>query len=176
MVFLKRAVFVLIVALFVGAAAFADTDVAAAASDDCCDDEITVDADDAYDRSQRPDRDPVEGHWAVYIEWHPELDTSRRYRIAIVRNTYGVFEDAEYIGVATCAQTGCKKGEVKLLLNATETPNEFDARMVTNEGFGRGMAILTPDSDGRPNSAIDMRDVKYDGHTMTKWFVRVMDS
>ncbi|MDL2264073.1 hypothetical protein LJC31_05415 [Synergistaceae bacterium OttesenSCG-928-I11] len=96
--------------------------------------------------------------------------------MAIVKNTYGVFEDAEYIGVATCEQTGCTKGEVKLLLRRTAKQNEFEASMVTNAGFGKGIAVLVADpDDGRADSAIDMRDVKYDGHTMAKWIVRVID-
>lgn len=150
--------------------------MASGVGDDCCEDRIAVDADDAYERAQRRDRDPVEGLWVTYIYWHPELDAARSYRMAIVRNTYGVFEDAEYIGVATCEQTGCVKGEVKLLLRRTDEPNAFDASMVTNAGFGRGTAVLTADpDDGRADSAIDMRGVRYGEHTMAKWIVRVID-
>ena len=163
---LSRSIFALLLVALLVPPAFA-----------CCDDLVVVDATDAYERSQREERDPIEGFWATHIIWHPEPDAARSYRLAIVKNIYDVYPEAEYIGVATCEQSGCIKGEVKLLLHSTHRKNEYETVMLTNKGLGRGKAILTRDpEDNRPNSVIDMRNVKFNEHVMTKWLVRVMDS
>lgn len=139
----------------------------------CCDDAITVDADDAFERSQRVGRAAVEGLWAVQIDWHPEETYARTYRLAIVRNRYDVFKDAPYIGVATCDKAGCVRGEVKLLLYPAKKSGTFDAVLVTGKGFARGPAYLEPDETGRKNSALDLREVLFGDKRMTRWMLRV---
>ena len=143
----------------------------------CCDGEpITVDANDAFRRAQRKGRDPIEGFWDVQLDWHPEKDSARSYRVAIVRNAYDVFQDADYLGVADCKGKrgkGCVRGEVKMFLYRTNRPNEFDTIMVTNVGYGKGRATLGPDDEGRENAALDMRQVVFHVRPMTEKLVRV---
>ena len=139
----------------------------------CCDDPVVVDMDDALRRSQRKGRDPIEGFWGVRLDWHPEADSARSYRVAIVRNTYDVYEDADYLGVSTCFSPGCVKGEVKMFLYRTNRPNEFDAVMVTSVGYGKGRATLGPDGEGRGNASLDMRAVLFGDRRMTQRLVRI---
>jgi hypothetical protein len=139
--------------------------------------EECVDADEAFDYSLREGRDPVEGFWGIYLDWNPDPGTVRHYRAAIVKNKYGVYPEADYIGVATCGGDGCQKGEIKLLLTKIpDAPDEFSATIMTKGGGARGRAILTNDpSDGRERCALDTRDVKYDGRVVASWMLRVID-
>jgi hypothetical protein len=141
---------------------------------DDCEGPGTVDGDDAYERSRRSGRDPVEGFWGIYVDWHPDAGSSRSYRMAIVTNIYDVYPEADYLGVVTCALQGCKKGEVKLLLSRTEKDNEFRATLLTEKGGAQGIALLVDADDGRKQSALDLRDVKYEGRVMAKWMLRII--
>jgi hypothetical protein len=140
-----------------------------------CDDPTVIDGLEAYERSQREGRDAVEGFWGMYLDWNPQPGTNRSYRLAIVKNTYGAFPDADYLGVSTCDSPGCKRGEVKLLLKATDAPDRFDATLLVSGGDGgRGPALLMrADGSDRENSAIDLSQVKYQGKTMAKWMLRI---
>lgn len=139
----------------------------------CCGDVPAVDADDALKRSQRKGRDPIEGFWGVHIDWHPEKNASRMYRVAIVKNTYDIFTDADYLAVSTCKSAGCVSGEVKMFFYRTNKKNEFDAVIVTSVGYGRGKAFLVTDDEGREDSALDMRKVTFNERPMTKWLLRI---
>lgn len=138
--------------------------------------EDCVDADEAYRFALREGRDPVEGFWGIYIDWHPEPGTTRHYRMAVVKNLYDVYPEAGYVGVATCDQGDCKKGEIKLLLE--KIPGETDAFMatlLTKDGGAKGLAVLTKDpDDDREKSALDMREVRYDGKRMTNGMLRII--
>jgi hypothetical protein len=147
---------------------------AAAFACDDCEEPGTVDGDDAYERSRREGRDPVEGFWGIYLDWHPDKGAGKSYRMAVVKNTYDVYPEADYIGVATCDLQGCRKGEVKLLLSRTDKENEFDAVLITENGGGKGVALLVDADDGRKLSAIDLREVKYEGQVMAKWMLRII--
>jgi hypothetical protein len=163
----------MLLAVFAGSF-FLMTSGAARACDDC-DEPGTVDADDAYSRSLREGRDPVEGFWGIYIDWNPDgPDLARSYRMAIVTNTYDVYPEADYVGVATCTLPGCNRGEVKLLLNKTGKENEFQATLLAKNGGAKGIALLVDADDGRKLSALDLREVKYDGHHMAKWMLRII--
>ena len=72
-----------------------------------CEEPVVVDGLEAFDRSKREGRDAVEGFWGIYMDWQPESGAARRYRMAVVKNDYGVYEGADYIGVVTCDQPGC---------------------------------------------------------------------
>ncbi|MDR1510271.1 MAG: hypothetical protein LBS53_11595 [Synergistaceae bacterium] len=140
-----------------------------------CDEPVIIDGLEAYDRSLREDRDAVEGFWGIYLDWQPEEGASRRYRMAVVKNDYGVYPEADYIGVVTCDQPGCARGEVKLLLSGTDKPDEFDATLlVTDTDGGRGVAVLKPHEDtGRENSVLDMSALRYKDRSMTMGMIRI---
>jgi hypothetical protein len=141
-----------------------------------CDEPVIIDGLEAYDRSLREGRDAVEGFWGIYLDWQPEAGASRRYRMAIVKNDYGVYAGADYIGVSTCDQPGCARGEVKLLLSSTDKPGEFDATLlVTDTDGGRGVAVLKRHEDtGRDDSVLDMSALRYKGRSMTMGMLRIM--
>ena len=141
---------------------------------DDCDKPGMVDADDAYAWSLRDGRDAVEGFWGIYVDWNPDTSESQSYRMAIVKNRYGVYPEADYIGVATCDSGGCEKGEVKLLLSSTKKKNEFKATLLTKNGGAKGTAILADADDGRKDCALDMRNVKYSGNMMAGWMIRII--
>ncbi len=138
--------------------------------------EDCVDADEAHRFSLREDRDPVEGFWGIYIDWHPEPTTTRHYRMAVVQNRYDIYPEADYVGVATCSQGDCEKGEIKLLLQKIpDEPDAFMATLLTGDGGATGRAILMRDADNdREKSALDMRDVLYDGKRMTHGMLRII--
>jgi hypothetical protein len=141
-----------------------------------CEEPAVVDGLEAYERSLREDRDDVEGFWGIYLEWQPEKDASRSYRIAVVKNTYdGVYPDADYLGVVTCDLPGCTRGEVKLLLMKTDEPGEFDGTLlVTDTDGAKGKAILADDTEnGREKSVLDMSGMKYQGHVLANWMIRI---
>jgi hypothetical protein len=140
-----------------------------------CEEPVIIDGLEAYDRSLREDRDGVEGFWGIYLDWQPEKGASRAYRMAIVKNGYDVYPEADYLGVVTCDQPGCVRGEVKLLLSVTGEPDEFDATLLVTDSDGaKGRAILTDDAEnGREKSVLDMREVKYRGHVMAEWMIRI---
>jgi hypothetical protein len=141
---------------------------------DDCDEPGLVDGDEAYRLSFREGRDLVEGFWGIYVDWHPDSGAAKSYRMAIVKNTFGVYPEADYLGVSTCDRPGCKKGEVKLLLSRTDVENEFQATLLTEKGGGgKGKALLLDSDDGRENSALDLQDVKYDGKMMAYWMLRI---
>lgn len=140
----------------------------------CCNDVPTVDGDDAHKRSQRRDRDPIEGLWTVSLDWHPERLSALSYNVAIVQNEYDVFKDSDYVGATICKNKNsiCVNGEVKMFFYRTPTPGEYNAVMVTSVGYARGKAYLT-DDDGRPNSLIDMSRVTLSGRRMAASVRRV---
>ncbi|MDR1915124.1 MAG: hypothetical protein LBQ58_00930 [Synergistaceae bacterium] len=140
-----------------------------------CEEPVIIDGLEAYDRSLRKGRDDVEGFWGIYLDWQPEKGANRSYRMAIVKNTYDVYPEADYIGVVTCNIPGCTRGEVKLLLTRTDKRNEFESTLLVSDVDGaKGIAILTDDAEnGRKNSVLDMRDMKYRGHVMAEWMVRI---
>ena len=142
-----------------------------------CDEPVIVDGLEANDRSRREGRDPVEGFWGIYMDWQPEAGATKRYRMAVVKNDYGVYEGADYIGVVTCDQPGCTRGEVKLLLTKTDDPKKFDATLlVTDTDGGRGTAVLQEhDSTGRADSVLDLSDLKYEGRQLTYGMVRIIN-
>jgi hypothetical protein len=147
---------------------------AAAACD--CEEPVIVDGLEAYERSLREGRDDVEGFWGIYLDWQPEAGAVRRYRMSIVKNTYeGVYPEADYLGVATCDQPGCTRGEIKLLLTKTGEPGVFDGTLLVSDVDGaKGKAFLTDDEEnGRENSALDLRDMKYRGQVMAEWMIRI---
>lgn len=140
---------------------------------------VVVDAADAVARSQREGRDPVEGRWAIYIDRAPVAlapGASRSFRLAVARNTYGVYAEWEYVGVATCNRPGCARGEVKLLLSRTARPGVYRAVLLAAPGAAaEGEALLVVDEErNRPDSVLDMRAVLYEGQVVAKWMVRVM--
>jgi hypothetical protein len=141
-----------------------------------CDEPVVIDGDEAYARSFREGRDPVEGFWGIYLNWQPEKDAARSYRMAIVKNDYGVYPEADYIGVATCGKPGCNKGEVKLLLKKTGDPREFEATLlVSDTDGGKGVAVLgRHGSTGRDDSALDLSALKYNGRRMSRGMVRII--
>jgi hypothetical protein len=159
--------------VFLGLAITTLVAASAYACDDC---EVPgmVDGDEAYARSRREGRDAVEGFWGIYVEWHPDRGAARSYRMAIVRNTYDIYPEADYVGVSTCSLPGCNKGQVKLLLKKTERENEFEAALLTENGGGKGRAVLMDADDGRPLAALDLREVKYEDHTMAPWMLRII--
>lgn len=147
----------------------------AAACDDC--ENPVIDAAEAHARSMREGRDPVEGFWLVYLDWKPEDESlARSYRIAVVRNTYGVYPEADYLGVATCDSPGCKRGEVKLTLKRAFRDGDFEAVFMVSDGVtAKGTAMLTGDDErGRPDSVIDMSGVKYEDKAPTLAIVRII--
>ena len=136
---------------------------------------VIVDADRARELSQRKGRDAIEGLWGVYHEWYPS-ETAWTYRVAVVKNTFGVFPKAKYIGVVTCERDGCIRGEVRMLFTPVpKSKNEYLATFVTASGDVTGSAHLGKDDDGRQNSAIDMRSVKMEGRVLTNWILRIID-
>jgi hypothetical protein len=141
-----------------------------------CEEPVIVDGLEAHERSLRPDRDAVEGFWAAYLEWQPEAGAARRLRLAVVKNDYGVYPGADYIGVSTCDQPGCTRGEVKLLLTRTDDPQKFEAvLLVTDTDGAKGTAVLTSDEDtGRQNALLDLSDLKYKDTMMTNGMVRII--
>ncbi|MDR1471164.1 MAG: hypothetical protein LBS75_01450 [Synergistaceae bacterium] len=140
-----------------------------------CEEPVIIDGLEAYDKSLRKDRDDVEGFWGIYLDWQPEKGASRSYRMAIVKNFYDVYPEADYLGVVTCDLPGCTRGEVKLLLTRTGKRGEFDGTLlVTDVDGAKGRAILTDDAEnGRKNSVLDLRGMKYRGHVMAEWMVRI---
>jgi hypothetical protein len=142
-----------------------------------CEEPVIVDGIEAHERSLRQDRDIVEGFWAVYLDWQPEAGASRRLRLAVVKNDYGVYPGADYIGVSTCDQPGCTRGEVKLLLTRTEDTQKFEAvLLVTDTDGAKGTAALTEDEyTGRPNAVLDLSALRYKDRMMTYGLVRVVD-
>jgi hypothetical protein len=166
--------FLLLVKIAVFIAFIACTAFPAAACD--CEEPVIVDGLEAYDRSLREGRDAVEGFWGIYLDWQPEKGANRRYRMAIVKNDYGVYPGADYIGVSTCDQPGCTRGEVKLLLSKTDKPDEFDAvLLVTDTDGGRGVAALKRHEEtGRENSVLDMSALRYKGRSMTMGMLRII--
>jgi hypothetical protein len=140
-----------------------------------CEDPVVVDGLEAYDRSLMEGRDDVEGFWGIYLDSPPTPGIARSYRMAVVKNSYDVFPEADYLGVATCDSPGCVRGEVKLLLTRTEREGEFDAVLLVTENDGaRGPAFLVDADDGREQSALDLREVKYMGNLIAMWMVRII--
>ena len=135
----------------------------------------SVDDTEAYALSMREGRDPVEGLWLVYLDWMPADGLSRKYRIAIVRNDFGVYPEASYLGVATCDSPGCRRGEVKLTLTG-KGDGKFGAALKVTEGITAfGDAFLVADDErGRKNSLLDMNAVKYKGRPPTVAIIRII--
>jgi hypothetical protein len=142
-----------------------------------CEEPVIVDGIEAHERSLRPDRDAVEGFWAVYLDWQPEVGAARRLRLAVVKNDYGVYPGTDYIGVSTCDQPGCTRGEVKLLLTRTGAPKKFEAvLLVTDTDGAKGTAVLTEDEHtGRQDALLDLSALRYKDRMMTYGLVRVVD-
>jgi hypothetical protein len=140
-----------------------------------CDEPVVIDGLEAYERSRREGRDPVEGLWGIYIDWQPEAGAARSYRMAIVKNDYGVYPEADYVGVVTCDKPGCVRGEVKLLLTRTDTPSRFDAvLLVTDTDGAKGAAVLGTDKyTDRENSMLDMGSMLYKNRMMTMGMIRI---
>jgi hypothetical protein len=97
--------------------------------------------------------------------------------MAVVKNDYGVYPEADYLGVVTCDQPGCTRGEVKLLLSRTDEPDRFDATLlVTDTDGGKGVAVLKRHDDtGRENSVLDMSALRYKDRSMTMGMIRIMN-
>jgi hypothetical protein len=142
-----------------------------------CDEPVVVDGLEAYTRSLRDGRDAVEGFWGIYLEWQPEKGAARSFRLAIVKNDYDVYPGADYIGVATCDKPGCVRGEVKLLLTATDAPDRFEATLlVTDTDGAKGTAYLKlHEETGRENSLLDLSDLKYQDKEMSKGMLRIIN-
>ncbi|MDR1650893.1 MAG: hypothetical protein LBR87_03820 [Synergistaceae bacterium] len=140
-----------------------------------CEEPVIVDWKDAYDRSLREGRDPVEGFWGIYLDWQPESGAARAFRLAVVKNDYGVYPGADYIGVATCDKPGCSRGEVKLLLTSAEDPSRFEATLlVTDTDGAKGTAILKPhEGTNRPDSELDLSGLRYKDRQMTEGMLRI---
>jgi hypothetical protein len=168
----RKFFFALLVVLLTGFFFMAVTKAASACDD--CDEPGTVDADDAYNRSLRPDRDPVEGFWGIYLDWNPDPESARSFRMAVVTNTYGLYPEADYVGVATCSLPGCDRGEIKLLLKKTDRENEFEGTLLTKKGAAKGKALLVDADDGRPLAALDLRGLKYEGRAVANWMLRII--
>jgi hypothetical protein len=168
----RKLFFTLLLVLLTGFFFIAVTKAASACDE--CDEPGLVDAGDAYDRSLRPDRDPVEGFWGIYIDWNPDPESAKSFRMAIVTNTYGVYPEADYVGVATCSLPGCDRGEIKLLLKKTGRENEFEGTLLAKNGSAKGKALLVDADDGRPLCALDLRELKYEGRVMAKWMLRII--
>lgn len=135
---------------------------------------VIVDPDRAKERSLRVGRDPIEGYWGVYHNWYPVSGASRSYRVAIVRNDFGVFPKARYLGVVMCEKPGCTRGEVRFLF--TPSPGgegRYDTVFRTGSGDVRGYARLAAKQTGEPDSVIDMRALKMKGHSLTNYIVRI---
>lgn len=135
---------------------------------------VIVDPDRAKERSLRAGRDPIEGYWGVYHNWYPVWGASRSYRVAIVRNDFGVFPKARYLGVVMCKKPGCTRGEVRFLFTPTSGgEGRYDAVFRTGSGDVRGYAHLAAKQTGEPDSVIDMRALKMKGHSLTNYIVRI---
>jgi hypothetical protein len=143
--------------------------------DDC--EPTVVDGQQAYEHSLRAGRDEVEGFWGIYYDWQPEGFGTKRHGMAIVKNDYEIYPEADYLGVVTCDSPGCRKGEVKLILEKTDEHGVFRASLIVTEDVtASGLARLTKDDeDGRENAALDMREVKYNGIAPAKWIVRMLE-
>jgi hypothetical protein len=142
-----------------------------------CDEPVIIDGLEAYDRSRREGRDIVEGFWGIYLDWQPEAGANRSYRMAVVKNDYeGVYPEVDYIGVVTCDQPGCTRGEVKLLLTKTDDPDKFEAvLLVTDVDGAKGTATLkTHEDTKREDSLLDMSEMKYQDKLMTYGMVRII--
>lgn len=133
-----------------------------------------IDADAAYERSQRAGRDDVEGFWSVRLLIEPDRDAARSFRVAIVKNDGEHYGDWDYVGAVTCSKPGCRRGEIRLLLRRRAS-DTFDARILYADRYAEGTARLGVDpSDGRPNSGLDMSGVLYDGRLAAEWFLRIV--
>ena len=159
---MRRFLISLSMLLMLSAAAFA-----------CCGDPITVDLDSVLEHAARSGREPIEGLWNVSFDWYPQAEAVTSYTMAIVRNEYGVYKNADYLGVSTCREEGCLPGEVAMLFTRTDDAQVFDAVVVTENGFGRGNVRLLEDGRGRKNALLDTSDVKYSVHTMMERLLRV---
>jgi hypothetical protein len=171
--FYRKKFSIALLVILLASACWAMTASPALACDDC-DEPGRVDAGEAYDRSLREGRDPVEGFWGIYVDWNPDPDSANSYRMAVVANTYGIYPEADYVGVATCSLPGCDRGEIKLLLKKTENENEFEGTLLTQKGGAKGKAFLVDADDGRPLAALDLRDLKYEGRQTAKWMLRII--
>lgn len=134
---------------------------------------VIVDADDARSRAQRTLRDPIEGLWGVYHKWYPVSGVAKSYRVSIVKNVYNVFPEAKYLGVVMCNTNGCVRGEVRFLFSPAKKKGEYRATVLTGRDDVEGNAVLGKNTDGKPNTALDMRQVTYDGRVMMNWMVRI---
>ncbi|MDR1482691.1 MAG: hypothetical protein LBI74_08710 [Synergistaceae bacterium] len=140
-----------------------------------CEDPVVIDGLEAYDMSLREGRDDVEGFWGIYLDLPPTPGNARTYRMAIVKNSWDVFPEADYLGVATCDSPGCVRGEVKLLLTRTDQEGKFDAVLLVTENDGaRGPAFLVDADDGRERGALDLQEVKYMGNFIARWMLRII--
>jgi hypothetical protein len=142
-----------------------------------CEEPVIVDAAEAYERALREDRDPVEGFWGIYMDRQPEAGANRSYRMAVVKNDYGIYEGADYIGVVTCGKPGCVRGEVKLLLTKTDDPRKFEATLlVTEDDGGKGTAILgRHERTGREDALLDLSGLRYEDKLLSYGMVRIIN-
>ena len=142
------------------------------------DEPVIVDGIAAYYRSlNKDDRDNVEGHWGMFMDWQPEEGANQRIRLAVVKNDYGVYEGADYVGVNTCDRPGCVRGEIKLALKKTDNPIRFDATFIMGgRGIASGMAVLGIDNyTGREDSALSLNSLRYQDRHLTYGMIRIMD-
>ena len=140
---------------------------------------VIVDAYEAHARSLRDGRDAVEGFWAIFMEWQPERGAAIRYRMAVVKNDYGVYGGADYVGVTTCDRPGCTLGEIKLALKKTDDPTKFEATLIMGgRGIASGTAVLGTNKDRdveRENSTLDLSSLIYEDRQLTYGMVRILN-
>lgn len=133
-----------------------------------------VDPDEARQRAVREDRDPLEGYWGVYHEWYPIPDAARAYNIVIVKNVYGVFKEAKYLGVLYCKRNGCIPGEVRYLFSPLKRKGEFNVTVMTAAGTVSGKALLKKGVvDGKKTDYFDMSSLKMNGNVLVRAMVKL---
>lgn len=137
---------------------------------------VILDSNKAKVEALRQGKDTIEGVWAVSQSWDPMPEQSRRYRIAIVQNKYGVFKEAKYLGIVLCNKKGCTPGDVKLLLTPSGKKNEFRATWRTGKGEVTGASRLEADEMGTADAALDLRNLKMEGHVINTWLVRIPEN
>lgn len=125
----------------------------------CCDNRITVDPEEAARTAKRDGRAPLEGIWSVNVEWYPIRLSTGTYRVAIVKNSYEMYAEHDFVGIALEEGAGGVKGEVRMLIDKTDKADTFDVKFVTRRGYAEGLAVLKTDERGR--AIFDTSEVKF---------------
>lgn len=103
------------------------------------------------------DLDPVEGAW--------EHD-SDSFEMVIARNSFGIADDYDYVGVVTRSnQARWEPGDIKLLLRKTDAQGEFQGLWTTYNKSKRRMTFVIENHD--------LIQASFKGHDGNANFVRI---